>query len=57
MPSTQIPCCSLCEPLAFIGSEEDDMPSTLVPTCSLCGLRFASRPLLELHGGACPVQS
>ena len=25
------------------------MPSTLVRTCSLSGLRFASRPLLELH--------
>ncbi len=25
------------------------MPSTLTPTCSICGLRFASRPLLELH--------
>lgn len=25
------------------------MPGTLSPTCSFCGLRFASRPLLELH--------
>lgn len=25
------------------------MPGTLTPTCSVCGLRFASRPLLELH--------
>ncbi len=25
------------------------MPSTLAPACSLCGLRFANRPLLELH--------
>lgn len=25
------------------------MPSTLTPTCPSCGLRFASRPLLELH--------
>lgn len=25
------------------------MPGTLTPTCSFCGLRFASRPLLELH--------
>jgi hypothetical protein len=25
------------------------MPSTLTPACSFCGLRFASRPLLELH--------
>ena len=25
------------------------MPSTLTPTCPLCGLRFANRPLLELH--------
>jgi hypothetical protein len=25
------------------------MPSTLTPACSLCGLRFANRPLLELH--------
>jgi hypothetical protein len=29
--------------------KEDDMPATLTPTCSSCGLRFASRPLLELH--------
>jgi hypothetical protein len=32
-----------------MGSKEADMPSTLTPTCSFCGLRFASRPLLELH--------
>lgn len=25
------------------------MSSTLTPTCTFCGLRFASRPLLELH--------
>ena len=25
------------------------MAVTLNPTCPLCGLRFASRPLLELH--------
>jgi hypothetical protein len=25
------------------------MTSTLTPTCSFCGLRFANRPLLELH--------
>jgi len=25
------------------------MPSTLNPACPLCGLRYASRPLLELH--------
>ncbi len=25
------------------------MTGTLNPTCSLCGLRFANRPLLELH--------
>jgi hypothetical protein len=25
------------------------MPGTLTPACSFCGLRFASRPLLELH--------
>ncbi len=25
------------------------MSSTLTPTCSFCGLRFANRPLLELH--------
>ena len=25
------------------------MPGTLTPACSSCGLRFASRPLLELH--------
>jgi hypothetical protein len=25
------------------------MPGTLTPTCSFCGLRFASRPVLELH--------
>jgi hypothetical protein len=25
------------------------MPGTLTPTCSFCGLRFAGRPLLELH--------
>ena len=25
------------------------MPSTLTPTCSRCGLRYANRPLLELH--------
>jgi hypothetical protein len=25
------------------------MPGALTPTCSSCGLRFASRPLLELH--------
>ena len=25
------------------------MPTMLIPTCSLCGLRYASRPLLELH--------
>lgn len=49
MPSTQIPDCSLCEVLASIESEEDDMPSMLAPACSLCGLRFANRPLLELH--------
>jgi hypothetical protein len=25
------------------------MTVTLNPTCPLCGLRFASRPLLDLH--------
>jgi hypothetical protein len=25
------------------------MPGTLTPTCAFCGLRFGSRPLLELH--------
>jgi hypothetical protein len=30
-------------------SKEDDMTGTLNPACPLCGLRFASRPLLELH--------
>lgn len=25
------------------------MPSTFTPACSFCGLRFANRPLLELH--------
>lgn len=25
------------------------MSSTLIPTCTFCGLRFASKPLLELH--------
>lgn len=25
------------------------MPTTLNPTCPLCGLRYADRPLLELH--------
>src|SRR5215831_16457197 len=25
------------------------MPSTLNPACPLCGLRYANRPLLELH--------
>jgi hypothetical protein len=25
------------------------MTSTLTPTCPLCGLRYASKPLLELH--------
>jgi hypothetical protein len=25
------------------------MPTMLIPTCPLCGLRYASRPLLELH--------
>lgn len=25
------------------------MPTTLISTCPLCGLRFANRPLLELH--------
>jgi hypothetical protein len=25
------------------------MPGTLTPACSFCGLRFAGRPLLELH--------
>ena len=25
------------------------MTSTLNPTCPLCGLRYASKPLLELH--------
>lgn len=27
------------------------MPGTLTPTCPSCGLRFGSRPLLELHIG------
>lgn len=52
MTSTPSPaCCSLCEPLASFGPEEedDDMPSSLTPACSICGLRFTSRPLLELH--------
>jgi hypothetical protein len=26
-----------------------EMTVTLNPTCPLCGLRFASRPLLDLH--------
>jgi hypothetical protein len=30
-------------------SKEDDMTGKLNPACPLCGLRFASRPLLELH--------
>jgi hypothetical protein len=30
-------------------TKEDDMTSTLNPACPLCGLRYASRPLLELH--------
>ena len=25
------------------------MPTMLIPTCPLCGLRYANRPLLELH--------
>ncbi|MGH7735707.1 MAG: hypothetical protein ACREOE_18925, partial [Gemmatimonadales bacterium] len=25
------------------------MPSTLIPACPFCGLRYASRPLLDLH--------
>jgi len=25
------------------------MTSTLTPACPLCGLRYASKPLLELH--------
>ena len=25
------------------------MPSTLTPACPFCGLRYANRPLLELH--------
>jgi hypothetical protein len=25
------------------------MPTMLISTCPLCGLRYASRPLLELH--------
>jgi hypothetical protein len=25
------------------------MTSTLIPACPLCGLRYESRPLLELH--------
>ena len=25
------------------------MSATLIDTCPLCGLRFGSRPLLELH--------
>jgi hypothetical protein len=29
--------------------KEDTMPTTLIDTCPLCGLRFGSRPLLELH--------
>jgi hypothetical protein len=29
--------------------QEDDMTVTLNPTCPLCGLRYASRPMLELH--------
>ena len=35
--------------LAFMGSEEDDMSGTLTTACPLCGLRYADRPLLELH--------
>lgn len=30
-------------------SEEDDLPSTLNPACLICGLRFGSKPLLDLH--------
>jgi hypothetical protein len=29
--------------------KEDDMTGTLHPSCPLCGLRFGSRPLLDLH--------
>jgi hypothetical protein len=25
------------------------MPTMLIPTCPFCGLRYANRPLLELH--------
>ena len=25
------------------------MPTMLIATCPLCGLRYASRPMLELH--------
>jgi hypothetical protein len=32
-----------------MGTKEDDMSSTLTPTCAFCRLRFANRPLLELH--------
>ena len=49
MPSTRIPACSLCTVLASTGPEEDDMPSTLTQACPFCGLRYANRPLLELH--------
>jgi hypothetical protein len=33
----------------YIDHEEDDMTGTLTTACPLCGLRYASRPLLELH--------
>jgi hypothetical protein len=29
--------------------KEDDMTSTLNPVCPLCGLRYATKPMLELH--------
>jgi hypothetical protein len=29
--------------------KEDDMTGTPNPACPLCGLRFGSRPLLDLH--------
>jgi hypothetical protein len=31
------------------GLERGEITVTLNPTCPLCGLRFASRPLLDLH--------
>ena len=49
--STRRPCGTHpeCTTARLHGSEEEAMTSTLTPTCAFCGLRFDSRPLLELH--------